>query len=183
VGDGDLGITASKMAAALREYVDQASSEDIGSYFIQAGMAVNRSAPSTLGTLTSTALLACGKSVKGRNALEEHDLAAMLSAANQAIQDRGKAKPGDKTIVDVLDPAAQAFQSAIERGTALGEAADLMLHAAAVGLESATSLRSRVGRASWVGERTEGKIDPGCALAITVLRSLAEAGTSKSGER
>ncbi len=174
VGDGDLGITASKAGQALASYADQPPSEDLGKYVAQAGMAVNRVASSTMGTLLATALMRAGKAATGKAALEPADLAAMLAAADQGIQERGKAKPGDKTVVDALHPAALAFAAAVEEGSALPEAARRMAEAARRGMEEVTPLRNRIGRAGWVGERTEGRVDPGCAAMVTILDALAQ---------
>jgi dihydroxyacetone kinase-like protein len=173
VGDGDLGITAGKIAAALGEYAATDPLEDVGTYVAKAGMVVNQAASSSLGTLLATALMRAGKEVKGRAELTAEDLALMFRAADAGIQERGKVKPGDKTIVDVSNPAANAFAEAVAEGAPLRDAGRRMLEAAREGMEAVTPLRSRVGRAGWVGERSEGQVDPGCAAGMTILRAIA----------
>jgi dihydroxyacetone kinase len=173
IGDGDLGITAGKIAVALREYAAGEQDEDLGKYLAQGGMAVNRAASSSLGTLLATALMRAGKEVRGKAALEPADLAQMLHAADAGIQERGKAKPGDKTIIDVFNPAASAYSAALEGGADVGAATEAMLQAAQEGLDAVTPLRSRIGRAGWVGERTEGKVDPGCAAGLLIFKAIA----------
>ena len=64
MGDGDLGVTASKISAVLKEYADTPA-DDIGKYLASAGMAINRAAPSTLGTIFATGLMRAGKELKG----------------------------------------------------------------------------------------------------------------------
>jgi dihydroxyacetone kinase len=88
--------------------------------------------------------------------------------------ERGKANLGDKTIVDAIHPAAEAFAAAVAQGDALPEAAQKALAAATAGRDGVTPLRSRIGRASWVGERTEGKVDPGCAALVIMLEAAAQ---------
>ena len=171
-GDGDLGITAGKIAAALRKYAAVPPTDDLGKYLAAAGMAVNRAASSTMGTLLATALMRAGKEARGVSVLTVQDLAQMLGAADLGIQERGKAQVGDKTIVDALHPAAEAFSTAVQVGAALPEAAQAMVTAAEGGRDSVTPLRSRIGRASWQGERTEGQIDPGCAALLVILKAL-----------
>jgi dihydroxyacetone kinase len=127
-----------------------------------------------MGTLMATALMRAGKVVMGKAELSNQDLAAMLQAADQGIQERGKAKPGDKTIIDAIHPASEAFAGAIDDGASLQEAWNRAVAAAEEGRDSVTPLRSRVGRASWVGERTEGKVDPGCAMFVIVLKALSQ---------
>ncbi len=173
VGDGDLGVTAGKTADALQTYAEEEAGEDLGRYLAGSGMAINRVASSTMGTLLATALMRAGKEVKGKAALDADDLSTMLTAARVGIQERGKAKLGDKTILDALEPAEITLKKALSRGDSLHSAAAEMVGAAQAGLESVTPLRSRIGRAGWVGERTEGKVDPGCALFIIVLEALA----------
>jgi len=172
-GDGDLGITAGKIASALREYAGGAAPDDLGKYLLSAGLAVNRAASSTMGTLLATALMRAAKETRSLSTLSVENLVSMLTAADLGIQERGKAQPGDKTIVDALHPAAVAFAAAVQSGAALSEAAAAMIAAAEGGLDTVTPLRSRIGRASWQGERTEGQVDPGCAALVIILKALA----------
>lgn len=172
VGDGDLGITTSKIGVALQTYIADAESIDLGKFLMGAGMKINSAAPSTMGTLLASALIRASKVAKGLNELDGPTLAAMLSAANRGIQDRGKAKPGDKTIIDALNPAAEAFEKAIDEEASLRVAGERMLRAAEKGLASVTPKQSKVGRASWIGERTKNKVDPGCATLVIILKSI-----------
>jgi hypothetical protein len=71
-----------------------------------------------------------------------------------------------------LHPAAEAFAAAIANGQSLQEAGRAALAAAEAGRDSVTPLRSKVGRASWVGERTEGKVDAGCEAFVVMLRCV-----------
>ena len=181
MGDGDLGISASKAAPAIREYVTaNPPGDDIGKFLSGLGMAVNRVASSTMGTLTATALMRAGKEAKGLSALDAETLARMLSAADAGMQERGKAQPGDKTILDALHPAAEAFASAVAGGATLADAGAAMLAAARAGRDAAVPLRSRMGRASWVGDRTAGLPDPGTVLFVHVMEALV--GTAASRE-
>jgi phosphoenolpyruvate---glycerone phosphotransferase subunit DhaL len=174
IGDGDMGITMGKIGAALIEFVDATAVDDIGKYLYQLGTVVNKTAPSTMGTLTAGALMSAGKAMRNKTELEAGDLAAILQAADEGIQSRGKAAPGDKTIVDALHPASEAYATAIQSGASMGKAAEAAIEAAEAGRDRVTPLRSKVGRAGWVGERTEGKVDPGCAMFVLVLKALAD---------
>ncbi|MFN3981145.1 MAG: DAK2 domain-containing protein [Caldilinea sp.] len=173
MGDGDLGITLSKIGLALQEFAAATPVEDdIGKWLGKAGMAANKAGSSSFGTLLATALMRGGRAVTGKVTLTGADLAAMFAAADAGVQERGKAQPGDKTVIDALHPAAQAFAAAIDAGQSLREAGEAALAAAEVGRDSVTPLRSRIGRASWVGERTEGKVDPGCEAFVVMLRTV-----------
>ncbi len=174
VGDGDLGVTAIKSAEALETAADQGGA-DLGKFLAQTGMALNRAAPSTMGTLMATALMQAGKKALGKESLTVADLPQLLSAATEGVRTRGKANLGDKTLLDALQPASDAFAAALSEGKSLPVAAEAMLAAARDGRDHVTPLRNRIGRASWLGERTEGKVDPGCAFAVIVLTALASA--------
>ncbi|MFV2064273.1 MAG: DAK2 domain-containing protein [Chloroflexota bacterium] len=177
IGDGDAGIRLAKAADTLLGYVADTPIEDVGAYLAGAGMAVNRAAPSTLGTLTATALMSAGKMVKGQNDITLEDTALMFEAAAAGIQRRGKASLDDKTIVDAMHPAAEAYSAAVAGSASAREAGQAAASAAEKGRDRVTPLRSKIGRASWVGERTEGKVDPGCAALVIVLRALVDSPT------
>lgn len=175
VGDGDLGVTAVKLAEALDSAAGQAGGADLGKFLAQTGMALNRAAPSTMGTLMATALMQAGKAVMGKESLAVADLPQLLRAATEGVQARGKASLGDKTLLDALQPASEAFTAAISAGKSLPIAAEAMVAAARDGRDRVTPLRNKIGRAGWLGERTEGKVDPGCSLAVVALTALAGA--------
>jgi dihydroxyacetone kinase len=175
IGDGDAGLTAVKGAVALEEYLaSNPPIEDLGKLFSCVGLAINKAASSTLGTLTATALMRAGREASGMAELDDNTLARMLGAADKGVQERGKAKPGDKTIVDALHPAATAFSDAVEQGKSREIASRLMLDAARKGRDAAIPLRSKVGRSSWVGERTENKLDPGTVLLVNILEAIVD---------
>lgn len=174
MGDGDTGITLNKVADALLDYVKNNPIVDVGKFLMSAGMATNKAAPSTLGTLTATALMQAGKLVKGKSEITSEELALMFKAAVEEIQQRGKAQLGDKTIVDAIHPASEAFAVAVAEDDTLSEAGNKAVVAAEAGRDRVTPLRSKIGRASWVGERTEGKLDPGCAALVVVLKALVK---------
>jgi dihydroxyacetone kinase len=182
MGDGDLGISAAKSAPAIRAYAAANSpGDDIGKWLAGLGMAVNRVASSTMGTLTATALMRAGKEAKGLAELDAATLARMLNAAEAGIVERGKAKVGDKTILDALHPAAEAFAAAVAGGADLQAAGTALVWAARAGRDAAIPLKSQVGRAAWVGDRTAGLPDPGTVLFVNVVEALAGAEETAPG--
>lgn len=174
LGDGDTGITVAKAASGLLDYLEaNAPGDDLGRYLAAAGMAINRVASSTMGTLIATAFMRAGKAAQGHATLDQALLAQMMQAANLGIQERGKAKPGDKTLVDALHPASEAFVAATEQGQSLEDALAAAVDAARQGRDAAIALRSQIGRAAWVGERTENQPDPGSVLVVYLLEAVA----------
>ena len=172
MGDGDTGVSVGKGARGVLEYTAaNPVGEDLGKWLAAVGMTYNRVAPSTMGALVATALMRAGKEALGVQNVDDATLARMLMAASLGVQERGKAKPGDKTLVDALHPAAEAFLSAIESGDSPEVAGRAMLIAARQGRDEATPLRSMIGRANWVGG-TEGKLDPGTVLVVSIIEAL-----------
>ncbi len=175
VGDGDLGITLSKIGQALLEYAESIPVDgDLGKWLGKAGMVANKAGSSSFGTLLATALMRGGKAVTGTNELTAQDIVLLFHAANRGVQERGKAQSGDKTVIDAMHPAAEAFAMAVEEGQPLHTAGQAALTAAKAGRDRVTPLRSKIGRAGWVGERTEGKVDPGCEAFIIILNAMVD---------
>jgi dihydroxyacetone kinase len=173
MGDGDLGITLSKIGQALVEYADSTPVDgDLGKWLGKAGMAANKAGSSSFGTLLATALMRGGKAVTGTNEWSAQDMATFFRAADAGVQERGRAQPGDKTVIDAMHPAAEAFAQAVAEGKSPQEAGQVALAAAKAGRDSVTPLRSKIGRAGWVGERTEGQVDPGCEAFVIILEAL-----------
>lgn len=173
IGDGDMGITFTRIAEALIEYLKTAPTGDIGRLLVNAGMAANKAGPSTMGTLSATALTRAGKELLDKSEISASDIGKMFKSAAVGMRERGKANLGDKTVLDAIFPASEAFSLSIEKGEPVAEATKAALHAAEEGRDRVTPLRSKIGRAAWVGERTEGRVDPGCAAFVIVLEALA----------
>ncbi len=172
MGDGDLGITVAKIAQADRVFALNNPVEDIGKFLAALGMETNKAAPSTMGTLLATALMRAGKESRGVEGLTPTLLVKILEAAEQGIQERGKARLGDKTVLDALHPAVEAFTQTVSTGKSLSEAGMALLAASEQGRDSVTNVQSRIGRASWVGERTIGLVDPGCAVLVAIFKAI-----------
>lgn len=172
MGDGDLGITMGKVGEALLVYTQNNQPNDLGKYLMAAGMEANKAAPSTMGTLLATALMRAGKEITGKTEIEAADMAAMLHAAFTGIQERGKANLGDKTVLDAIHPADVSFSESVAAGISIKEAGQKALQAAKDGRDSVTPLQNKVGRASWLGERTIGLSDPGCNAIVILLEAI-----------
>jgi dihydroxyacetone kinase-like protein len=105
---------------------------------------------------------------------EQFDAAALadfLTSGMLAVQQRGSAQVGDKTLIDALQPAAQRADEL--RGQPLGEALSAVAQAAATGMESTRGLQARFGKAKSLGERAIGHVDPGALSFTRMLESMA----------
>jgi phosphoenolpyruvate---glycerone phosphotransferase subunit DhaL len=111
VGDSDLGLTMSKGFAAAADAV-VGSQDPVGKLFAKAGMAIAKAAPSTMGTLMATGFMRGGKALEGAAQLGTAEALQFWEAFANGIAERGKAKPGDKTVLDALLPAVEALRAA-----------------------------------------------------------------------
>ena len=101
-------------------------------------------------------------------------MARALQAAVQGIVDRGRARAGDKTMFDALDPAARAFDSAIAAGLGISAAWQAARISADVGAEATAAMRARRGKSSYVGDKSIGSVDPGAASVALLIAAGAE---------
>ena len=171
-GDGDLGITMDEGFGAVAAWLASADETDLGKILMKCSMIFNEKAPSTLGTITSFCLMAMAKTLKGKTEADIAELAAAIQAGIAQIQEKAKSKPGDKTILDALVPAAAALGEHAESGcaAAFATAAD----AAARGSEATKAMRSVHGRAAYYGDKSVGIVDGGSVVGRLVFESLAE---------
>lgn len=172
IGDGDLGITVTRGMESVLGGLDDLEGKPVSDQLARSGMAFNRAAASTFGVLFATAMMRGGAAVKDKNAGVD-DVVAIGRAALQGLMDRGKAKLGDKTLLDALAPAIDAFDEAQQAGKSLSDATDAAVTAAKAGMDATTSMKSQVSRASWVGERSIGVQDPG-ATAVTFMLNAVQ---------
>jgi dihydroxyacetone kinase-like protein len=131
-----------------------------------------KTVPSTMGTLMATGLMRGGKAVAGKSSLTAADMKTFLAAFFQGVMDRGQAKPGDKTLLDILAPALAAMEAyAGEDAGVIWKEAE---KGAASGVEAAKVLESRHGKAAVFREKTRGREDPGGRAAYLLIKSFAE---------
>jgi dihydroxyacetone kinase-like protein len=133
------------------------------------------------GPLYGTLFMQMGMATADKEELAPEDWAAALEAAITGVQARGKAEPGDKTMVDALLPAKDALMAALGEGVSLGEALRRSASAAEEGMKATIPLVARKGRASYLGERSAGHQDPGATSSYILLKTAAETLANESG--
>ena len=174
VGDGDQGVTMAIGFRAVREGLPALQGQDIGTIITKSGLTFNGAAASTIGALLATAAMRAGQEAKGRQEIGLADLAKMAQAAQAGIQERGKAQVGDKTVLDMLAPAVQALRTAADQGGLLEEALRQSLTAAEAGVKATIPLKSKIGRAAWLADRTVGHQDPGATSFYLMWKSVVD---------
>ena len=175
IGDGDHGTNLARGAAASSNKVDIERPEYVGDLFTLVGMTLVSSVGGASGPLYGTFFLRFAASAGHRQELTLQQFANALDAGVGGVVERGKAELGDKTMYDAMEPAAAAFRAAVEKGADAQSAARAAFEAAAAGRDATADLVARKGRASYLGDRSIGHIDPGAASAALMFEALAEA--------
>lgn len=174
IGDADHGINMNRGMQAVLRKLDADPGGDIGALLKSVGMTLVSTVGGASGPLYGTLFLRMGTSAAGQAALSPRDWSAALAAGVAGVRARGKAEPGDKTMIDALVPAAEAVASALGRGAALDEALGKSEQAARQGMEATIPLVARKGRASYLGERSAGHQDPGATSSWLLIRAAAD---------
>lgn len=168
VGDADHGTNMRRGASAVAA-LDPAATPDARGFVQQAAMALISTVGGAAGPLYGTFLLRFGKALPPNGPITREQWSAALHAGVNGLIERGKASPGDKTMLDALAPAVAAFDATPGDADPWAAAAA----AAAAGRDATVDMVARKGRASYLGERSRGVQDPGAASATLLLRSAA----------
>jgi dihydroxyacetone kinase-like protein len=176
IGDADHGINLARGFEAVRDQLEQMASLDIGAVLKSVGMTLVSEVGGASGPLYGTAFIEAGKTVQGKTEINRDDLIALGEAALSGIKRRGRSERGEKTMIDAIEPALDAFRSAGSLLDGLRAANE----AAHTGVQETIGMIAKKGRASYLGPRSVGHQDPGAtssALMIEVVyRRLKEGG-------
>jgi len=180
IGDGDHGINMDK---GFQKCAERLRAEPAG---LVAGLAVLGDVliseiGGSMGPLYGTLFLEMAEAGKaagpatGAARIDAETLGTMLDRAVSAVRDLSGAQVGDKTILDALVPAADAYRAAVGGGAGFAAALAALRDAAQKGMESTRDLVAKVGRSSRLGERSRGTLDAGAASCALLLGAMADA--------
>ncbi|GAN81324.1 dihydroxyacetone kinase subunit DhaL [Acidocella aminolytica] len=169
IGDGDHGANLARGFHAVTAKLGTPA--DPAALFKTVGMTLIGTVGGASGPLYGSMFVEMGKAAAGKSALDAAAWADVLEAGVKGVAARGKAVPGEKTMLDALTPAVAAAKGAAGLSAALSAAAEAALQ----GAEATVSMIARKGRASYLGERSAGHADPGATSAALLLSALAEA--------
>lgn len=177
IGDADHGIAMELGFTAIREALaatDAAKLEPTAVFNLAAKSFLNAIGASS-GPLYATAFMRAGAAVKGKPTLDASDIVGVVQAIAKGIEDRGKAEPGEKTMIDAWHPAALAIAAAHAEKADLAASLDAAVAAATAGAEATKAMVASKGRSARLGERSLGHMDPGAASAVTILTAMRAA--------
>jgi dihydroxyacetone kinase len=176
VGDGDLGISLSRGARALLHEFDTYPAATMpGAVLRSMSATLRRVVGGTSGPLYAVMLLRAAAALEQSGGATATQWAAAFGAGVEGLMELGGARPGDRTMVDALKPAADALQSALAGSTEIGAALQATVDAASEGTAQTASMHPRRGRSSYVGDRALGHVDPGAhavALWLAAIRDV-----------
>jgi phosphoenolpyruvate---glycerone phosphotransferase subunit DhaL len=175
IGDADHGSNMTRGFNAVVEKLTVSPPATIAALLQSSGMTLVSTVGGASGPLYGTLMLRMGKTIGETDTATPTQLGDALRAGLEGVVARGKAELGDKTMVDAFDPAVAAYESAIADGSEAAQAAEAAAAAAAAGRDATEPLIARKGRASYLGERSAGHIDPGSASLTLLLEALAAA--------
>lgn len=173
VGDSDLGITMNAAFEAAANAVAPMKNDAMGRQFMMAGAAMAKAAPSTMGTLTATGFMRGGKAIDDADEIGSSKMAVFWRAYADSIAERGRAKIGDKTVLDVLVPIAESLESSAASGLSLADSTEKAANDADAALEATKDLVAQHGKAAAFADKSKGLQDAGGTVASLLIRTLA----------
>jgi dihydroxyacetone kinase-like protein len=179
IGDGDHGENLHRGFTAVVAKLDGLPEppETVGDVLKLVATTLMSTVGGAAGPLYGTAFLRAAK-VTGLGELDAHAVVALLESGLEGIVARGKAGPGEKTMVDAWTPAVAAAQTAAGEGSAPADVLTAAADAAEAGAVATEPLIATKGRASYLGERSAGHRDPGATSSALILRAAADAASS-----
>lgn len=175
IGDADHGANMARGMKAVTERLATGAPETIDELLKTVGMTLVSSVGGASGPLYGTFFLRAGMNAGAVTELDGEAFAAALRAGLDGVIARGKAELGDKTMLDAMIPAVDAFDAALAAGDGSTEAARAAEEAASAGRDATEPLVARKGRASYLGDRSAGHLDPGAASTAILFETLADA--------
>ena len=176
IGDADHGTNMDRgFASVVTKLEELDDSTPPGKLLVAAGSTIVSTVGGASGPLWGTALRRAGRSIGDGESFDGAALATALEAALDGVVKLGAARPGDKTMVDALEPAVRALRERVDGGASAADALVAAREAAEDGMHATVPLQASKGRASYLGERSIGHQDPGATSTVFILRALEQA--------
>ncbi|WP_101948929.1 dihydroxyacetone kinase subunit DhaL [Mycobacterium sp. 3519A] len=175
IGDADHGINMQRGMTAVSAALDDAAPSDMSALCKQVGMTLVKSVGGASGPLYGTFFLRMAGALGTDDSVDAATFAKALRAGIEGVVQRGRAEAGDKTMFDALSPGLDALDAALASGESLAVALADATVAAEKGRDDTESMVARKGRASYLGQRSVGHVDPGATSAAMLIAAAASA--------
>jgi phosphoenolpyruvate---glycerone phosphotransferase subunit DhaL len=173
IGDGDHGHNVRRGFQEIAAQREQLVGLPLGAALQKAGMALVMKVGGASGPLYGSLLIAMGKAA-GEVPADANGIAAIWAEGVEALRQRGRSEVGEKTMLDVLVPALNALRASAADGLSPAQILDRVRIAAADGLAATGPMRATKGRASYLGERSIGHLDPGAQSSALLIAAVCE---------
>jgi phosphoenolpyruvate---glycerone phosphotransferase subunit DhaL len=173
IGDGDHGHNVRRGFQEIAAQREQLVGLPLGAALQKAGMALVMKVGGASGPLYGSLLIAMGKAA-GEVPADANGIAAIWAEGVEALRQRGRSEVGEKTMLDVLVPALNALRAGAADGLSPAQILDRVRIAAADGLAATGPMRATKGRASYLGERSIGHLDPGAQSSALLIAAVCE---------
>jgi dihydroxyacetone kinase-like protein len=170
IGDGDHGVGMARGFEAVLKKLEGQEFSAVDQIFNAVGMAIMTSVGGAAGAVFGTLFRGGVKNLKDQPVLTAGNFSQLLLDGLQAVKERGKSKPGDKTMVDALEPAA--LESKNHSAAPLDTVLAAVTEAARLGMEKTKDMVAAVGKAKTLGERSLGHPDPGAISTYLILKFM-----------
>ncbi len=178
IGDGDHGVNMAKGFGIAAERL-RAEARPLSASLAVLGEVLMTEIGGSMGPLYGVMFAGFADSLDGAVEVDAATFERMLRNGLAEVQSIGNAKVGDKTLIDTYAPALEAFSATAAKGGGFAAALDALIAGAEKGRDSTIDLVAKIGRASRLGERSRGVLDPGATSCAIILRSFAEGAKSK----
>jgi dihydroxyacetone kinase-like protein len=176
IGDADHGTNMDRgFASVVAKLEELDGATPPGKTLVLAGSTLVSTVGGASGPLWGTALRRAGRSMGDGETFDGAALALAFESALEGVVELGAAQPGDKTMVDALEPAVRVLRERVDGGSTVGQAVTAAREAAEEGMQATVPLQASKGRASYLGERSIGHQDPGATSTVFILRALEQA--------
>jgi len=176
IGDADHGTNMDRgFASVVAKLEELDGATPPGKTLVLAGSTLVSTVGGASGPLWGTALRRAGRSMGDGETFDGAALALAFEAALEGVVELGAAQPGDKTMVDALEPAVRVLRERVDGGSTVEHAVTAAREAAEEGMQATVPLQASKGRASYLGERSIGHQDPGATSTVFILRALEQA--------
>ena len=176
IGDGDHGINMSKGFSQCRDgLLAQPALPGLAQAFDALAMTLLDGIGGSMGPLYGSLFMGFAEALAGQQRMDAQLFGAALTQAVDGVQSVGNAQVGDKTLMDTLIPARDAYLAALAQGQDFAGALGAMVAAAEAGWQSTKALQARIGRSARLGERSIGVLDAGATSCFLLLRTLGSA--------
>ncbi len=180
IGDGDHGIGMARGFEAVRQKLAQKEFDSVGALLQNIGTTLLMAIGGAAGAIFGTWFRGSANSLMNQLEFNSEALARMLTDGLSAVKNRGKAEPGDKTMVDALEPAAAKAKEMTRHP--LDAALTAVTDAAQNGMEQTKHMIAAKGKAKTLGKRAIGHPDPGAVSTYLILKFMATYLQTKTGD-